>query len=271
MKIVPLTELLNQNFNVAFINSLKQYWRTTKYFGCINAPKSMNLFLYLDGCKITYTDKNNRTITAESGDCVYTPVGSEYKSQLFDFENQDSHTVGINFMLFDMSGESVVLSDDIEVFRKKDNPSLSMLFHRSLHREASEYFTPNRILLMEILNCLSDDITKSSLDRIGDALKYMSEHIEENPSVAELAKICHVSEVYFRKLFKSRTGVTPVEYRTSLRLDKAKSYLEYGDITVQEISDALGYSAVSHFIKEFKRCNGVSPLQYRKRRCKSSF
>jgi AraC-like DNA-binding protein len=88
--------------------------------------------------------------------------------------------------------------------------------------------------------------------------------VEENPSISKLAKLCNISEVYFRKQFKAHVGVSPLEYRNSLRLSRARSYLEYGEISVQEISDTLGYSTVSHFIKEFKNYYGFSPLKYRK-------
>lgn len=59
-------------------------------------------------------------------------------------------------------------------------------------------------------------------------------------------------------------GMTPLEYRNALRLGRARSYLEYGDISVQEIADMLGYATVSHFIKAFKSQYGCAPLQYRK-------
>jgi AraC-like DNA-binding protein len=59
-------------------------------------------------------------------------------------------------------------------------------------------------------------------------------------------------------------GTSPAKYRNELRLGKARDYLKFGDISVQEISDTLGYATVSHFIKEFKGKHGISPLQYRK-------
>ncbi|MBQ8551841.1 MAG: helix-turn-helix transcriptional regulator [Clostridia bacterium] len=118
---------------------------------------------------------------------------------------------------------------------------------------------------MEILCALEAHTSRQSVpDYISNTLRYLSEHIEENPTVAELAALCNISEVYFRKQFKCHMGMTPLEYRNALRLGRARSYLEYGDISVQEISDMIGYSNVSHFIKEFKRQYGSSPLKYRK-------
>ncbi len=265
MKTYSIDKLVNQNFNVVFVNALQQFWRGTKAFQCIGKPKKHSLFLFLNGCKITYTDKNNKTFVAHSGDVVYTPVGSEYKVQLSDFEDSKSHTIGINFHLLDDSGEAVVLSDNIQIFHNPTSKTLPLLFQRVLHYDTSQSFLKSRITLMEILLSLSSGTTaESTPDYIVKAVRYLSEHIEENPTIARLASLSHISEVYFRKQFKVYMGTSPIEYRKSLRLDRARAYLEYGEISVQEIANMLGYSTVSHFIKEFKLRYGVPPLQYRK-------
>jgi AraC-like DNA-binding protein len=265
MKVCSVENLLNQNFNLVFVNALQQFWHNTNFFQCIGAPKKVNLFLFVCGCKVLYTDKNNNTYIANSGDIVYTPIGSEYKVELCDFENSDSHTVGINFFLYDEKGEDIILSDGIEIFHS-DDKIVSSMFHQSIYHDIIKQHTKNRILLMEILCALSQDSKrKSATDNVTKALAYLSENIEESPSISKLAEVCNVSEVYLRRQFKNYVGMSPVEYRNTLRLDRAKTYLEYGEISVQEISDALGYSTVSHFIKEFKNKFGISPLKYRQK------
>ena len=265
MNICAINELINQNFNVIYINALQQFWHTTKSFQCIGSPKKQNLFLFLNGCKITYTDKNNQTFIANSGDVVYTPIGSEYKVQLSDFNDSLSHTIGVNFLLFDDLGEAIILSDNIQIFHDPGNQALHMLFQKFLHYDSSQLFLKSRILLMEIFLSLSSSTTaENTPEYITKALRYLSEHIKEKPTIAKLSELSHISEVYFRKQFKTYMGVTPIEYRNSMRLESARTYLEYGEISVQEISDMLGYSTVSHFIKEFKLRYGSSPLQYRK-------
>ena len=265
MYTLPVGELVNSNFNVVFINALKQFWRTNKFFQCINAPKKQNLLLLLSGCKITYTDKDGNVVTANSGDVVYCPIGGEYKAEMSDFEDDASHTVGINFMLYDEAGEGVTLSEGVEVFRADDKKVLSMLFHQLINHDPAIHFTQNRILLMEIISALaSGSASRAHNKDIDRAIKYLADHVTENPTVSELAALAHVSAVYFRRQFKLQTGMTPIEYRTHLRISKARSYLAYGDVCVQEISNTLGYSTVSHFIKEFKKYNGCSPLKYRK-------
>lgn len=264
MRTVNIKDLGCENFNPILINALRQYWKNTKYFQCVGAPKKQNLLLFLDGCKITYTDKNGDTFTAESGDVVYTPIGSEYKASLHDFRSDTSHTVGINFLLTDESALPLKLSDKIEIFHVRDTSEISTLFERCAVIDMGRTEISTRVFLLKILSLLATSSANRESSVVSGALSYLSAHIEENPSVKTLAKICNVSEVYLRRKFKECMGCSPVEYRNKLRLDKAISYLKFGDISIQEISDTLGYSTVSHFIKEFKRHVGISPLQYKK-------
>ena len=118
---------------------------------------------------------------------------------------------------------------------------------------------------MEILHALSscsDENKQTSI--LSPALSLLSSHPEKAFSITALAKECSISEVYFRKKFKQTFGITPVEYRNNLRLEQAKIKLESGEMTVQEISDFFGYSTVSHFIQQFKKRYGASPLAYKK-------
>lgn len=267
MKICKPCELLRQNFNPIFINSLKQYWHTKRSFSCLGAPKRQNLFLYLYGFRMTYTDKSGNTLVANSGELVYTPLGSEYRTELHPTGDGEAYTVGVNFRLLDERGEEILLSEGIEVFGGVG--SLPMLIKGLIRHGGEENRTQSRILLMEIINAIATREGESRVDeRILSAVNYLCEHIEENPAVSYLAGLCNISEVYFRRIFKESLGSTPSEYRNALRLERASAYLEYGEISVQEISDALGYSSVSHFIKEFKRFSGVSPLRYRKKSAK---
>ena len=84
------------------------------------------------------------------------------------------------------------------------------------------------------------------------------------PTVSELAEECHISDAYFRKLFKESMGTSPAAYRKRLALERACSYLTYGDVSVGEIAELLGYTSVSHFIKEFGDAYGMPPLRYRR-------
>ena len=262
MKIYDISTLAGMDFNIKYLNVLQQFWKGKKEFQCIGAPKKQDLFLFFQGCKAIYTDKDQNVFHAKGGDMVYTPKGSEYKVILYDFENETSQTQGINFLLFNQFGEEITLSDTIKVFHPAPRKTVKTV-QKLLDEEGTISYLKKRAYLLDIINHLDDPSSKID-EIIFPGFSYMSEHFDELTPISELARMCNVSEVYFRKRFKECLGTSPVEYRKRLRLEKAKDYLEYGDISVQEISDLLGYATVSHFIKEFKKAYETSPLNYRK-------
>ena len=264
MKIYPVEALKTQKFEAEFINALAQHWHTTRSFQCIGSPKKQNLLLFLNGCKISYTDKEGRHYSAGSGDVVYTPVGSEYRAHLSDFQNAEAHTVGVNFTLHDALGEEFILSDGITVFKGQEIPVAPLLFRRALSADERSPLE-KRILMLEILNALCSRTHTSVPSVIQPALRLLYERHGADLSVEGLARECHISEPYFRRIFKESMGVSPAAYCKRLRLERACDYLTYGDISVGEISELLGYASVSHFIKEFGIAYGTSPLQYRRR------
>jgi len=256
--------IINQNFNIVFLNALCQNWRNTKYFQCIGEPKKQNLILYLDGYEIKYTTKDGNTVIAHSGDVVYTPVGSEYRADITQVGKDGSHTTGINFLMYDFCGQEISLSDKILIFHPADVEKCAILFKKAASIYYDDTYIQKRILLLRILESVTVGETDKSRGIVTPALEYLAVNPDKTPSISFLAGLCNISEGYFRKQFRLSMGVSPVEYRNRLRLQKACTYLEYGDMSVQEISDMIGYATVSHFIKEFRARNGVSPLKYRK-------
>ena len=268
IKICPPSRLAEcDGLHVRFINALAQFWRTTRSFHCIGKPKEHHLLLYLDGCKITYTDKEGRTYIAESGDVVYTPLGSEYRAVLSDFCDEQSHTVGINLALWD-EGEPIALSDGICILHAQEHGGVARLFARALTLEGQSPLA-GQILMLEILEALCRPAAPTVPAVLTPALGRLTDVGSPAPTVAELAALCHISEPYLRRLFRQALGTSPAAYRKRLCLAQACRYLTYGDISVGEISSLLGYASVSHFIKEFGRAYGVSPLKYRKTSAKN--
>lgn len=96
------------------------------------------------------------------------------------------------------------------------------------------------------------------------ALEIMKARVEESISLSELSKEIGLSSTYFCRLFKQRMDQTPIDYFIRIKIQRACQYLDFSDLSVQEVSGALGYDDPYYFSRVFKRIMGVSPLQYRK-------
>ena len=86
----------------------------------------------------------------------------------------------------------------------------------------------------------------------------------KNFSMEDIAQMCNISSVYFRRMFKEFMGVSPSQYRIQKRIEKAKMLLEYGEHSIESIAQDLGYIDTSYFIKQFKEKVGLTPHEYRK-------
>ncbi len=85
-------------------------------------------------------------------------------------------------------------------------------------------------------------------------------------SLSELARSVNLSPFYFCHLFKTQTGISPGRYLINLRMQQACHLLETTQLSVKEVMAQVGFNDKSHFTREFKRCYGQSPSQYRKHR-----
>jgi two-component system response regulator YesN len=94
--------------------------------------------------------------------------------------------------------------------------------------------------------------------------KYILENYLQNITLAEIATKFNFSQAYLTKIFIKFTGVTPLKYKTSLRINAAKDYLAKTNMSVSDIAEQIGYSDQFAFSKAFKNSENMSPLQYRK-------
>lgn len=99
---------------------------------------------------------------------------------------------------------------------------------------------------------------------IENAIHYFNENFSQKITVEEYAKNQHISICWFIRSFKSYTGLPPMQYITSIRIQKAKELLESTMYTVSEIGAIVGYENPLYFSRIFKKQTNKSPMEYRK-------
>ncbi len=80
--------------------------------------------------------------------------------------------------------------------------------------------------------------------------------------LSALARQVGASTSHLSTVFRREVGTTIGDYRRRIRIEKARTMLDAGKLTVSEISDQLGFCDVAHFSKSFSACTGVSPTRY---------
>lgn len=93
---------------------------------------------------------------------------------------------------------------------------------------------------------------------------YMLSHLKEDWSVEDMAEQVGLSQSRFFTVYKSFYGISPVYDLICARMNSAKNMLLYSERRIEEIAEHLGYRNTTHFIRQFKKENGVSPSAFRK-------
>ncbi|MCC3355867.1 AraC family transcriptional regulator [Bacillus sp. REN16] len=96
-------------------------------------------------------------------------------------------------------------------------------------------------------------------------IHYMNEKIHTSIKLPELAKIAGLSTQHLTYLFKQETGFPPIDYFLRLKIQRACQLLDLTDYTVKEVASTLGIDDSYYFSRLFKKINGCSPTEYRKR------
>ncbi|GAE06901.1 transcriptional regulator, AraC family [Paenibacillus sp. JCM 10914] len=96
-----------------------------------------------------------------------------------------------------------------------------------------------------------------------ETLRYMTEHLERNVSLKELAAAANLSIPHFTSRFKEATGYSPIDYYLRLKIQLACQHLDLTGQSIKEISHRLGFQDPYYFSRLFKKIMGKSPSEYR--------
>lgn len=107
-----------------------------------------------------------------------------------------------------------------------------------------------------------------SSEKYGQLVSYVVQYIQSNYmnniKLKDIAQEMYVTSNYLTTLFRKETGISFKKYLTKVRMDKAKLMLEKTEYKINEIVYLVGYEDEAYFSRMFKKCYGISPMQYRK-------
>jgi AraC-like DNA-binding protein len=103
---------------------------------------------------------------------------------------------------------------------------------------------------------------QAAMNPISAALEHIRTHFSEPLTVNDLAEQVALGPSAFSSIFREVTGRSPYQFLKEYRLDRSRELLVDRRATVTEVSRKVGYTSVSHFIKEFRHQFGVTPRAY---------
>jgi AraC-like DNA-binding protein len=153
--------------------------------------------------------------------------------------------------LSEIKNESICLSD--ATFMK-----YSDLYSR-LGKSKTLY---EKVSVIEEWLCRSAQSEKRISNAVDKSLMLIRRHNGLLP-IQSVAEQIGYHQRKIERLFNSQVGMTPKEYSQNLRIEQARKKIKSGvDCSFAMIADELGYFDQAHFIKQFKKIEGITPREY---------
>jgi AraC family transcriptional regulator len=114
----------------------------------------------------------------------------------------------------------------------------------------------------------SDSPSGHNLDhaRLRRVFDYISVHLVDEITLADLAKVAGVSLYHFAHMFTLAVGVSPHRYISRMRLERAMADIAAAKLPLAQIAFDARFSSQASFTRAFRRTTGVTPGEYRRSR-----
>lgn len=208
------------------------------------------------GSGVLRTD--TQKVNVNEGDVLFLPEGLDY-----DADYTEGEILVIHFECKN------VAFDKIENYSFSEAKTVLPLFRRACHAWQNKrpgYKLEITVLFYEILLALRRQqfgsvIGESAFDKALSIMK--SEYKDPLLTVNSVCIRAGISDSYFRRVFKKRHGMQPLEYLTELRLSNAEALLQMPSYSVERAAHESGFSDSKYFSRVVKKLRGCSPSELR--------
>lgn len=119
------------------------------------------------------------------------------------------------------------------------------------------YFYENNLIIQSQKNTTKDEL-------INEALVLLADLTPEAMPIAEIAETLNVNPCHFSRKFKNvMGGITPIEYRTKVRIEEAQKKLIETNDSIVQIAELCGFKNGFYFSRIFTKIMGEAPSIYR--------
>ena len=252
------------------------YERCRKSKGKVTSNKTCYIFHYVLSGRGTIL-LNGKTYEVQKGSLF---VFSPHANAVYFPKKEDPWSyIWIEFSgpSVKMALESTSYSNENFIFADDEKGYLESLFMSMIEEDnVSTEFSESWLLCSYLLKafaflnkhhpkeeCLFLSKKEETIKRIEE---YLTLHCSDGDlSLGEVAEKFGFSQSYLTRLFKVQTGITPMQFVDELRMKKAIDLLGRHSLTIDQISEAVGYKNQFYFTKRFKMYYGVPPSKYKKK------
>lgn len=210
---------------------------------------------------------NGKPVVIGSGDAVCMSPGTEYCFGSLDPLDEWTRYFWIHFT--GAEAEGVVLRSGLTLneVHSLGHCEEAFNYYEKLFSEfriqGDDFEYAAAVQLRYLLYVFGRSARVNSVGRLDRSIRYIHTHLRYDLTVEELAAMEFLGVSRYREVFRSITGVSPVEYVTRLRIERAKDILTQNNSSVAAVAESVGYANRNYFQRLFRKYTGKTPGEYR--------
>lgn len=227
--------------------------------------ETVELLLVLEGtvhCRL-----EGKSCKAPAGSVLVIPPGTWHELRYTASKQQSGYRLA--FSGYPLLAPS--FSDWPPVIPISDLHTLKALFAR-LQKEKTQPHAEQAVrhligLILALISRSMENRKATALHNRENTIQEIKLYMEENHSrsltLEDIAGRFSLNKYQLARTFQQVTGISPLQYLISCRMDAARQLLFATDMPVAEVAQATGYKSITQFQAAFKKAAGKTPRQYR--------
>ncbi len=239
----------------------------SKFFDVQKNEKLTSAFIYIErGEAVLHTD--TLSLPLQEGSLLYVPEKVFYTLKWLSEEDIQYYTIFAT-----ASDYNTTMMNDkfpLQIVKKLSSPQTGNTFAQIYElMQSGERIQKIKAVALyydfyaQALQHLQSAPETQYHPALQKAMDYLSEHYNEELSVAKLAQICYISETRLYHLFQQQINTSPILFRNMKRVQKAAELLQT-ELSVEEICERTGFNSLPYFYRIFKEHTQLTPNEYRK-------
>ena len=208
--------------------------------------------------------QNSECVSVFPGDIIIVPNAAAYVSHWIG--NPHITYITFHFILESGLGESIPIQK-IQGFEHLTDDFRYAYDNFSNHGESFKIISIFYNMLSEIFPKIKKISERQVRTSVKKTIDYITLNYTKCIAISKLAEISNLSQSRFFSVFKSETGMTPIEYKNRLCVQNAEKLLLTNDLSIEEISEKMGFNSASYFRRIFRKYVGKSPREYKNSVC----
>lgn len=221
--------------------------------------------IYVEGGTV-YIETDKKTYFVPSNHFIWIP------SHTMHSVSSNSEEVLMRSLYFPVNQMESGYYGTIGVY-PADNLLLQLLLHTKKWRGDIEKNNEKLYPIVQAIKVLLPDFSRMSVtftipkvndEKLKEVTSYLTNNIDKNILLSELANKFDINERSLHRLFKKDIGLSFIKFFTIVRMYKAIDYLAQKKLSISEISSKVGYSSIPTFSNTFYKVIGKRPSDFQR-------